>query len=88
MPSILLSFLSQEYCTATTSGDEMRDFKRMFKNKLKSKKYFKKHPRLGYLPVETVLEQGDSSGVESPNPSPQHSLSQDMHSKLEQYANR
>jgi hypothetical protein len=65
----------------------MRDFKRMFKNKFKTKKYFKKHPRLGYLPVETVLE-GDSSGVESPTPSPQHSLSQDMHSKLEQYANR
>ncbi|XP_041352153.1 dystrophin-like isoform X2 [Gigantopelta aegis] len=75
----------QEYCTATTSGEDVRDFTKVFKNKFKSKRYFKKHPRLGYLPVQTVLE-GDS--LESPSPSPQHSISQDMHSRLELYANR
>ena len=37
----------------------MRDFTRVFKNKFRSKRYFKKHPRLGYLPVQTVLE-GDT----------------------------
>ncbi len=37
----------------------MRDFTRVLKNKFRSKRYFRKHPRLGYLPVQTVLE-GDS----------------------------
>ncbi|XP_023248432.1 dystrophin, isoforms A/C/F/G/H [Copidosoma floridanum] len=76
----------QEYCTATTSGEDVRDFTRALRNKFKSKRYFKKHPRVGYLPVQTVLE-GDA--LESPAPSPQHSsLSQDMHSQLEIYASR
>jgi len=64
----------------------VRDFTRALRNKFKSKRYFKKHPRVGYLPVQTVLE-GDA--LESPAPSPQHSsLSQDMHSRLEMYASR
>ncbi|XP_064602546.1 dystrophin-like isoform X2 [Liolophura sinensis] len=75
----------QEYCSTTTSGEDVRDFTKVFKNKFKSKKFFKKHPRLGYMPVQTVLE-GDS--LESPCPSPQHSISQDMHSRLELYATR
>ena len=43
----------QEYCTTTTSGEDMRDFTKLLKNKFKSKKYFKKtsQQRLGYLPV-------------------------------------
>ncbi|XP_025099305.1 dystrophin-like isoform X11 [Pomacea canaliculata] len=82
-----LSHPMQEYCTTTTSGEDVRDFSKVFKNKFKSKRHFKKHPRLGYLPVQTVLE-GDS--LESPAPSPQHSIlmSQDMHSRLELYASR
>ncbi|XP_074663011.1 dystrophin-like isoform X2 [Tubulanus polymorphus] len=75
----------QEYCTTTTSGEDMRDFTKVMKNKFKSKRYFKKHPRLGYLPVQTVLE-GDA--IESPAPSPQHNATQDMHSRLELYATR
>lgn len=43
----------------TTSGEDMRDFTKVLKNKFRSKKYFAKHPRLGYLPVQTVLE-GDN----------------------------
>ncbi|RXM30589.1 Utrophin [Acipenser ruthenus] len=48
-----------EYCTPTTSGEDVRDFTKVLKNKFRSKKYFSKHPRLGYLPVQTVLE-GDN----------------------------
>ncbi|KAI9557613.1 hypothetical protein GHT06_017441 [Daphnia sinensis] len=46
----------QEYCTTTTSGEDLKDFTRTLRNKFKSKRYFKKHPRLGYLPVQTALE--------------------------------
>ncbi|CAB3368934.1 Hypothetical predicted protein [Cloeon dipterum] len=80
----------QEYCTATTSGEDVRDFTRALRNKFKSKRYFKKHPRVGYLPVQTVLE-GDA--LESPAPSPQHASALggahgEMHSRLEMYASR
>uniref|UniRef100_A0AAY4EDH9 Utrophin n=1 Tax=Denticeps clupeoides TaxID=299321 RepID=A0AAY4EDH9_9TELE len=54
-----LNYPMVEYCTPTTSGEDMRDFTKVLKNKFRSKKYFSKHPRLGYLPVQTVLE-GDS----------------------------
>ncbi|KAL5273223.1 hypothetical protein ACFFRR_000158 [Megaselia abdita] len=77
-----------EYCTNTTSTEDVRDFTRALKNKFKSRKYFKKHPRVGYLPVQSVLE-GDA--LESPSPSPQHTthtLQNDMHSRLEMYASR
>ncbi|KAK3089530.1 hypothetical protein FSP39_004327 [Pinctada imbricata] len=77
----------QEYCTATTSGEDVRDFTKVLKNKFKSKSYFKKHPRLGFLPVQSVLE-GDFV-PDSSSPSPQNSVSsQDMHSRMELYANR
>lgn len=79
----------QEYCTTTTSTEDVRDFTRALRNKFKSRKYFKKHPRVGYLPVQSVLE-GDA--MESPAPSPQHTTTQnlqnDMHSRLEMYASR
>ncbi|XP_070495965.1 dystrophin, isoforms A/C/F/G/H-like isoform X7 [Chironomus tepperi] len=77
-----------EYCTTTTSSEDVRDFTRALRNKFKSRKYFKKHPRVGYLPVQSVLE-GDA--LESPAPSPQHTthtLQNDMHSRLEMYASR
>ncbi|KAB7498107.1 Dystrophin, isoform E [Armadillidium nasatum] len=75
-----------EYCTATTAGDEMKDFTKALKNKFKSKRSLQKHTKKGYLPVQTVLE-GDP--LESPSPSPSHNVSsQDMHSRLELYASR
>ncbi|XP_055693426.1 dystrophin, isoforms A/C/F/G/H isoform X2 [Lutzomyia longipalpis] len=83
-----LSHPMQEYCTTTTSTEDVRDFTRALRNKFKSRKYFKKHPRVGYLPVQSVLE-GDA--LESPAPSPQHTshtLQNDMHSRLEMYASR
>ncbi|XP_056332330.1 utrophin-like [Danio aesculapii] len=49
-----------EYCTPTTSGEDVRDFTKVLKNKFRSKKYFTKHPRLGYLPVQTILEEEHS----------------------------
>ncbi|XP_018579033.1 dystrophin [Anoplophora glabripennis] len=77
-----LSHPMHEYCATTTSVEDMRDFTKALKNKFKSKRYFMKHPRMGYLPVRSVLE-GDE--LESPVASPQHN---DMHSRLEIYASR
>uniref|UniRef100_A0A672HW01 Utrophin n=1 Tax=Salarias fasciatus TaxID=181472 RepID=A0A672HW01_SALFA len=89
-----LNYPMVEYCTPTTSGEDMRDFTKVLKNKFRSKKYFAKHPRLGYLPVQTVLE-GDN--METPvtlismcpelSQSPQLSHD-DTHSRIEQYASR
>uniref|UniRef100_A0A8W7JC80 Protein detached n=1 Tax=Anopheles albimanus TaxID=7167 RepID=A0A8W7JC80_ANOAL len=83
-----LSHPMHEYCTTATSTEDVRDFTRALRNKFKSRKYFKKHPRVGYLPVQSVLE-GDA--LESPIPSPQHgthTLQNDMHTRLEMYASR
>lgn len=55
------------------------------KNRFKSKRSLQKHRKLGYLPVQSVLE-GDM--LESPAPSPQHSLSPDIHSRVDTYAAR
>ncbi|XP_048842550.1 utrophin isoform X1 [Brienomyrus brachyistius] len=92
-----LNYPMVEYCTPTTSGEDMRDFTKVLKNKFRSKKYFAKHPRLGYLPVQSVLE-GDN--METPvtlismspeqyevSPSLHHSHD-DTHSRIEQYASR
>lgn len=92
-----LNYPMVEYCTPTTSGEDMRDFTKVLKNKFRSKKYFAKHPRLGYLPVQTFLE-GDN--METPvtlismcpeqyelSQSPQFSHD-DTHSRIEQYASR
>ncbi|KAK2181700.1 hypothetical protein NP493_384g05004 [Ridgeia piscesae] len=88
----------QEYCTTTTSGEDVRDMTRVFKNKFHSKRYFKKHPRVGYLPVQTVLEGDTLERPTAPAPSPassqshpqpqHHSSTLEMHSRLELYANR
>uniref|UniRef100_A0A672IQU9 Dystrophin n=1 Tax=Salarias fasciatus TaxID=181472 RepID=A0A672IQU9_SALFA len=34
---------------ATTSGEDVRDFAKVLKNKFRTKRYFAKHPRMGYL---------------------------------------
>ncbi|XP_077342532.1 utrophin isoform X4 [Lithobates pipiens] len=73
-----------EYCIPTTSGEDVRDFTKVLKNKFRSKKYFDKHPRLGYLPVQTVLE-GDN--METPLQSPEL-FDDDTHSRIEHYASR
>lgn len=48
----------REYCVATSSGEDMKDFAKILKNKFKSGRYFKKHSELGYLPVQS-LHEGD-----------------------------
>ncbi|XP_071996962.1 utrophin isoform X3 [Engystomops pustulosus] len=86
-----------EYCIPTTSGEDVRDFTKVLKNKFRSKKYFDKHPRLGYLPVQTVLE-GDNMETPitlismwpdqfDPLQSPEL-FDDDTHSRIEQYACR
>ncbi|XP_069787742.1 utrophin-like isoform X2 [Narcine bancroftii] len=86
-----------EYCTPTTSGEDVRDFTKVLKNKFRSKKYFAKHPRLGYLPVQTVLEGENleipvtliSMWPEQYDPAQSPRLSQDdTHSRIEHYASR
>ncbi|XP_067900301.1 utrophin-like isoform X3 [Heterodontus francisci] len=86
-----------EYCTPTTSGEDVRDFTKVLKNKFRSKRYFAKHPRLGYLPVQTVLE-GENLDIpvtlismwpEQYDPTQSPQLSQDdTHSRIEHYASR
>ncbi|XP_072270336.1 dystrophin isoform X1 [Pyxicephalus adspersus] len=86
-----------EYCTPTTSGEDVRDFAKVLKNKFRTKRYFAKHPRMGYLPVQTVLE-GDNMDTpvtlinfwpvdSAPASSPQLSHD-DTHSRIEHYASR
>ncbi|XP_051284328.1 dystrophin isoform X23 [Dicentrarchus labrax] len=86
-----------EYCTPTTSGEDVRDFAKVLKNKFRTKRYFAKHPRMGYLPVQTILE-GDNMETpvtlinfwpvdHAPGSSPQLSHD-DTHTRIEHYANR
>uniref|UniRef100_A0A673A2L1 Utrophin n=1 Tax=Sphaeramia orbicularis TaxID=375764 RepID=A0A673A2L1_9TELE len=92
-----LNYPMVEYCTPTTSGEDMRDFTKVLKNKFRSKKYFAKHPRLGYLPVQTVLEGcvgmcrisfiSITPFIFRLSQSPQLSHD-DTHSRIEQYASR
>lgn len=72
------------YCVATRSGEDVRDFTRIIRNKFKSKRYFKKHPRVGYLPVQSSLEGSD---LESPVSSPSHTFSDAYHT-IEIHTNR
>jgi len=58
----------QEYCTSTTKTDNAKHILQAVRNSFRSKKYFKKkHAKLGYLPVQSVME-GES--FESPMLSP------------------
>ena len=73
----------------TTSGEDMRDFTKLLKNKFKSKKYFEKHSRLGYLPVKSsemaslVAASAASEVPASPSLSPQRTASkQDGNERL------
>lgn len=75
----------QEYCLATSSGEDLHDFTRIIRNKFKSKRYFKKRSKCGYLPVQTVLE-GDS--LESPTMSPSHQSYNGMNNEMDAYTER
>lgn len=58
-PHTLVCLISAQFPFQTTSGEDVRDFAKVLKNKFRTKRYFAKHPRMGYLPVQTVLE-GDN----------------------------
>lgn len=58
-PHSLVCLISAQFPFQTTSGEDVRDFAKVLKNKFRTKRYFAKHPRMGYLPVQTVLE-GDN----------------------------
>ena len=68
-------------CTAvfqTTSGEDVRDFTKLLRNKLMSRK--KKNSRLGYLPVTSL----EAETPDSPSLSPGRSVSrQEMAERLE-----
>lgn len=49
-------FVKFVFFLQSTSGEDVRDFSKVVKNKFKRKRYWKKHPRLGYLPVQSVNE--------------------------------
>ena len=62
----------QEYCTSTNRTDNARHLLQSFRNSFRSRKYFKrKQAKLGYLPVQTVME---GENFESPAMSPNLSL--------------
>merc|ERR550539_1354520 len=65
-----MSHPMQEYCTNTTSGEDVRDFTRLLRNKLLSSKK-KKSSRLGYLPVQNL----EPETPDSPSLSPGRSVS-------------
>ncbi|XP_015765650.1 PREDICTED: dystrophin-like isoform X3 [Acropora digitifera] len=49
-----------QYCLSTTSGEDVLDFFAMVRNKFKKRRYKNKPPRkLGYLPIQTVMEGGN-----------------------------
>ncbi|ESN95567.1 hypothetical protein HELRODRAFT_102569 [Helobdella robusta] len=52
----------QEYSSETTSHEDVKDFTKIIRNKFRSKRYFQRHRRLGYLPVDNIMF---SSNVEN-----------------------
>ncbi|CAF1072993.1 unnamed protein product [Rotaria sordida] len=58
----------QEYYTETTSSEDIRDFFRIFKNKLCTK--HRKNPKLGYLPLPHVFDNTLSTNEQQILPSP------------------
>ncbi len=55
------------------------------RNKLKSRRYFRSHPRVGYLPVQTVDE---GVPIETRSITPSNAASQSLHSHVQLFAQR
>ncbi|EDV21493.1 uncharacterized protein TRIADDRAFT_30356 [Trichoplax adhaerens] len=49
----------QEYCLESSTGDDAKDFFKFVRNKLKTKSMRRRSRKLGYLPLQSVVE-GDS----------------------------
>lgn len=76
-----------QYCLSTTSGEDVLDFLAMVRNKFKKRRYKNKPPRkLGYLPIQTVMEGGNLETP--PMPSPQQNVNHEVHNRLGMFAHR
>uniref|UniRef100_A0A5S6Q921 Ras-related protein Rab-21 n=1 Tax=Trichuris muris TaxID=70415 RepID=A0A5S6Q921_TRIMR len=73
----------QEYCLSTKSGQDVRDFGVLIRNQFKSKQYWRKHPQLGYLPVQSVME---GLSLESREVAPVNPETRNLHAQIELYA--
>ncbi|KHJ44935.1 zinc finger, ZZ type [Trichuris suis] len=73
----------QEYCLSTKSGQDVRDFGLLIRNQFKSKQYWRKHPQLGYLPVQSVME---GLSLESREVAPVNPETRSLHAQIELYA--
>lgn len=76
-----------QYCLSTTSGEDVLDFLAMVRNKFKKRRYKNKPPRkLGYLPIQTVMEGGNLETP--PMPTPQQNVNHEVHNRLGMFAHR
>ncbi|VDD91132.1 unnamed protein product [Enterobius vermicularis] len=76
-----LSHPMQEYCVPTTSGEDVRDFGLIVRNKFRSSS----KTRVGYLPVQTVDE---GIPLETKNIIPTNPLTEHLHSRMQICAQR
>ncbi|VDM97496.1 unnamed protein product [Thelazia callipaeda] len=76
-----LSHPMQEYCLPTTSGEDVRDFGMIVRNKLRSKS----KTRIGYLPVQTVDE---GPPLETNNVTPLNPATEPIHYRIQLCARR
>ncbi|VDK43703.1 unnamed protein product [Anisakis simplex] len=76
-----LSHPMQEYCLPTTSGEDVRDFGIIVKNKLRSSS----RTRIGYLPVQTVDE---GIPIETTGVTPINPLTEPLHNQMHLCAQR
>uniref|UniRef100_A0A1I8BIJ1 Uncharacterized protein n=1 Tax=Meloidogyne hapla TaxID=6305 RepID=A0A1I8BIJ1_MELHA len=70
----------QEYCTPTSTGDDVRDFTAVIKNKVRQGK-----GRIGYLPVEQINE---GPPLECAEQTPQNSETESIHQRMHLIASR
>ncbi|KAL7074907.1 hypothetical protein ACQ4LE_005861, partial [Meloidogyne hapla] len=70
----------QEYCTPTSTGDDVRDFTAVIKNKVRQGK-----GRIGYLPVEQINE---GPPLECAEQTPQNSETESIHQRMNLIASR
>lgn len=71
----------QEYCLPTTSGEDVRDFGIIVRNKFRSSS----KTRIGYLPVQTVDE---GAPLETSSVNPSNPLTEPLHSRMQACAQR
>ncbi|VDN20627.1 unnamed protein product [Gongylonema pulchrum] len=76
-----LSHPMQEYCVPTTSGEDVRDFGLIVRNKLRARSKTK----IGYLPVQTVDE---GPPLETSSITPVNPITEPIHNRMQLCARR